>query len=128
MINNEISMKHILFAGLLLSLAFSASGFERGKIDSEYSTKNAKIKFITYQNGAAEYVIDIPMEILYPQGESGNHMGQVFKSAEMDAQLFTYGKGNPDNQTIDDLFFDSLNPENKNELVFTYKIIADWVS
>lgn len=82
----------------------------------------AEIKYKVYQNDAAEFTLDVPQEILYPQGESGNHMGQIFKSADMDAKLLTYGEGNPDDKTIEDLYFDALNPDDKNEKVFTYKI------
>ena len=83
------------------------------------------VTYTTYKNGAAEYAIDIPDDILYGQGELGNHMGQVFKSADMDAKLFTYGEGNPDNQAIDDLYFNELNPEDKDEKIFTYKALGD---
>lgn len=81
--------------------------------------------YTTYENGAAEYAINVPQSVLYPQGESGNHMGQTFKSADNKAKLFTYGEGNPDNKTIDDLYFDAINPEDKNDKVFTYKTQKD---
>jgi hypothetical protein len=86
---------------------------------------NKKIKYTSYKNSAAEFSIDVPQEILYPQGESGNHMGQVFKSTDMDAKLITYGEGNPNDMAIDDLYFDALNPDDKDYKVFTYKLLSD---
>lgn len=81
-------LKHLLLIGLLFSGTCAAK-------DITYST---------YENGAAEYSVAIPDGILYGQGESGNHMGQVFKSEDMDAVLFTYGEGNIDDKGIDALF------------------------
>lgn len=108
-------MKTMSFRHLLWILLFAISNHVAAK----------DISYTTYQNGAAEYAIDIPDDILYGQGESGNHMGQIFKSADMDAKLFTYGIGNPDEKMIDDLYFDELNPEDKDERVFTYKKMSN---
>lgn len=88
---------------------------------STYSWAGEKLKYTTYANSAAEFSIDVPQTLLYPQGESGNHMGQLFKSADNNAKLYTYGKGNIDEQDIEGLFQEALNPDNKDEKVITYK-------
>ena len=89
------------------------------------SSAKENIKYEMYLNGAAEYQLLYPKGILYPQGESGNHMGQVFKSANMDAILYTFGRGNPNDLLIDYLYYEALNPDDKNERVFTYKRMGD---
>ncbi|WP_020559827.1 hypothetical protein [Thiofilum flexile] len=52
-------------------------------------------------------------------------MGQIFKSIDMSAILYTSGVGNVDDKGIDELYFDALNPDDKDEKVFTYKILGD---
>lgn len=79
------------------------------------------IKYTTYANGAAEYSLVVPLEVLYAQGESDDHRGQIFKSADNQAKLLTYGAANFNDQSIDELYQDALKPENRDELVFTYK-------
>ncbi|ASF47719.1 hypothetical protein [Methylovulum psychrotolerans] len=102
-------LKHLLLIGLLFSGTCAAKD----------------ITYTAYENGAAEYSVAIPDGILYGQGESGNHMGQVFKSEDMDAVLFTYGEGNIDDKGIDALFFDALHPDDKAERVFVYQAKGD---
>lgn len=82
-------------------------------------------KYEEYLNIAASYELLYPKNILYPQGESGNYMGQVFKSIDSDAILYTFGKGNPDDLTIEDIYDNELNPNDKDERVFTYKVLRD---
>lgn len=52
--------------------------------------KQDDFKFETYCNGRFGFCIDYPSSKLYPQGESGNGDGQVFKSKDAETTLWVY--------------------------------------
>lgn len=61
--------------------------------EEQLITKPAKqddFKFETYCNGRFGFCIDYPTSKLYPQGESGNGDGQVFKSKDAETTLWVY--------------------------------------
>lgn len=51
---------------------------------------NEEIKYETYCNQRFGFCIDYPNEILFPQGESGNGDGQIFKSRDAENILWAY--------------------------------------
>ncbi|WP_162596638.1 hypothetical protein [Thiofilum flexile] len=84
-------------------------------------TKKTTVDYFIYKNSEAGFIIDLPEDVLYPEGESENGMEQAFKSSDKETVLFTYGEENKDHKTIKELYADGLNPSDKNEKVFTYK-------
>lgn len=53
-------------------------------------TVDEEIKYETYCNQRFGFCIDYPNEILFPQGESGNGDGQIFKSKDAENTLWAY--------------------------------------
>ena len=60
--------------------------------------------FQTYANPRFNYSIDYPPKLLLPKGEAPNGDGQIFASADLQAQMIIYGTHNVLEQTIQDLF------------------------
>lgn len=60
--------------------------------------------FQTYVNPRFNYSIDYPAKLLLPKGEAPNGDGQIFASADLQAQMIIYGTHNVLEQTIQDLF------------------------
>ena len=60
--------------------------------------------FQTYVNPRFNYSIDYPPKLLLPKGEAPNGDGQIFASADLQAQMIINGTHNVLEQSIQDLF------------------------
>jgi hypothetical protein len=84
---------------------------EHPDTNSKVSTNtDVEIKYETYCNSRFGFCIDYPMGILYPQGESDNRDGQVFKSKDAENILWVYRD-----------FRDNINPETPYTIETAYK-------
>lgn len=132
-------MNKVLLTSLLLTLFAcnttpsnqgdqSASGQTRIDSTSQPIIDNS-LKFDRYCNDRYKYCIDYPTDIVYPQPESYNGDGRVFKNKQGDEVLTVFGRMNasPDGGTIslEQQFDDDLHgvdEENGNkDRVITYQ-------
>ena len=60
--------------------------------------------FSTYANSRFNYSIEYPANLLIPRGEAPNGDGQIFASADGQAQMIIYGTHNVFEQSLQDLF------------------------
>ena len=58
----------------------------------------------TYFNSRFNYSIEYPANLLIPRGEAANGDGQIFASADGQAQMTIYGAHNVFDQTLQELF------------------------
>ena len=60
--------------------------------------------FSIYANSRFNYSIEYPANLLIPRGEAPNGDGQIFASADGQAQMIIYGTHNVFEQSLQDLF------------------------
>ena len=60
--------------------------------------------FSTYTNSRFNYSIEYPANLLIPRGEAPNGDGQIFASADGQAQMIIYGMHNVFERSLQDLF------------------------
>ncbi len=71
--------------------AFQETHEEKSDTIPEYKVPaKATLSYKTYCNARFGYCIEYPSEILYPQGESGNGDGQIFKSKDAENALIVF--------------------------------------
>lgn len=87
------------------------------------------LSFDTYCNNRFDYCIDYPKDTIYPQPESPNGDGRVFKNKNGDKVLTVYGRWamntNGDDMTIKQQYEEDLQ-DNDNRTITYQKLGADY--
>ena len=91
------------------------------------------ISFDTYCNARFGYCVDFPKGLIYPQPESENGDGRVFKNRKGEAILTVFGRNNSDSEfghiSLEQQFYDDLHgaeEENGNkERVINYQKLGN---